>query len=77
VHHQEQDRVAIGETPTDAFTLLDAQVSYHWDTRTFGWEAYLKGSNLTDEDARLHTSFLKEKAPLMGRNLTAGLRVFF
>ncbi|HAI59220.1 MAG TPA: hypothetical protein DCM32_05020 [Xanthomonadaceae bacterium] len=77
VRHQEQDRVAIGETPTDAFTLLDAQVSYHWDTRTFGWEAYLKGSNLTDEDARLHTSFLKEKAPLMGRNLTAGLRVFF
>lgn len=77
VHYRDQDRVAEGETPTDGFTLLDAQVSYHWDTRTFGWEAYLQGSNLTDEEARLHTSFLKDKVPLMGRNLTAGLRVFF
>jgi len=77
VNHQEQDRVATGEKPTESFTLLDAQMSYHWDTRTFGWEAYVKGSNLTDEDARLHTSFLKDKAPLMGRHLTTGLRVFF
>ena len=77
VNHQEQDRVADGETPTDGFTLLDAQVSYHWDTQTFGWEAYLKGSNLTNEEARLHTSFLKDQVPMMGRNLTAGLRVFF
>lgn len=77
VNHHEQDRVADDETPTEGFTLFDAQVSYHWDTRTFGWEAYLKGSNLSDEEARLHTSFLKDKVPLMGRNLTAGLRVFF
>jgi iron complex outermembrane receptor protein len=77
VRYNEQDDVADGETPTDAFTLLNAQVAYHWDTETFGWEAYLQGSNLTDEDARLHTSFLKDVAPLMGRNLTAGLRVFF
>jgi len=77
VHYREQDRVAAGEDPTDGFTLVNAQLSYHWDTRTFGWEAYLKGSNLTDREARLHTSFLKDVAPLMGRNLTAGLRVFF
>lgn len=77
VRYNEQDDVAAGETPTDAFTLLNAQVVYHWDTETFGWEAYLQGSNLTDEEARLHTSFLKDLAPLMGRNLTAGLRVFF
>lgn len=77
VNHQEQDRVAAGESPTEGFTLVDAQLSYHWDTQTFGWEAYLKGSNLSDEEARLHTSFPKDKVPLMGRSLTAGLRVFF
>lgn len=77
VRYDSQDDVAGSESPTDGFTLLNAQVAYHWDTQTFGWEAYLQGSNLTDEDARLHTSFLKDVAPLMGRNLTAGLRVFF
>lgn len=77
VNYQKQNDVAAGETATDAFTLLNAQVAYHWDTQTFGWEAYVQGSNLTDEEARLHTSFLKDVAPLMGRNFTAGLRVFF
>lgn len=77
VRYRSQDDVADGESATDGFTLVNAQVTYHWDTQTFGWEAYLKGSNLTNEEARLHTSFLKDVAPLMGRNLTAGLRVFF
>ena len=77
VRYRSQDDVADGETATDGFTLVNAQVAYHWDTQTFGWEAYLQGSNLTDEEVRLHTSFLKDVAPLMGRNLTAGLRVFF
>jgi iron complex outermembrane receptor protein len=77
VRYRSQDDVADGETATDGFTLVNAQVAYHWDTQTFGWEAYLQGSNLTDEEARLHTSFLKDVAPLMGRNLSAGLRVFF
>lgn len=77
VHYQDQDEVAAGESETEGFTLLHAQMSYHWDTTTFGWEAYLKGSNLTDQEARMHTSFLKDYTPLMGRSLTAGLRVFF
>ncbi len=77
VRYRTQNDVAADETATPGFTLVNAQVSYHWDTETFGWETYLQGSNLTDEEARLHTSFLKDVAPLMGRNLTAGIRVFF
>jgi iron complex outermembrane receptor protein len=77
VRYRAQDDVAEGETRTDGYTLVNAQVAYHWDTQTFGWEAYLQGGNLTDEDARVHTSFLKDVAPLMGRNIAAGLRVFF
>ena len=77
VSYLEQDRVAAGESSTDGFTLLNAQVAYHWDTTTFGWEAFFKGTNLTDKEARLHTSFLKDKVPMMGRSFTGGLRVFF
>lgn len=77
VNYQKQDNVAAGESATDGFTLVNAQVSYHWDTEVFGWEAYVQGSNLSDEEARLHTSFLKDYSPLMGRSFTGGLRVFF
>ena len=34
-------------------------------------------SNLTDEEARLHTSSLKDITPLPGRNVTVGLRLSF
>ena len=35
---------------------------------------YIRGTNLGDEDARRHTSPLKEFIPLPGRSLVAGLR---
>ena len=33
--------------------------------------------NLTDQDIRVHTSYLKDFAPLPGRNLAVGVRVAF
>ena len=42
-----------------------------------GMIAALKANNLTDTLAFAHTSFIKNAAPLTGRNLTAGLRVSF
>jgi iron complex outermembrane receptor protein len=73
----EQDEVAAGESATDGYTLLDAGLAYHWDVGAAGWEAFLEGRNLTDQEARAHTSFLKDFAPLPGRNLAVGLRVSF
>jgi iron complex outermembrane receptor protein len=35
---------------------------------------FLQGKNLLDEEMRVHTSFLKDFAPLAGRALVAGLR---
>jgi iron complex outermembrane receptor protein len=35
---------------------------------------FLQGTNLTDRLIRVHTSYLKDAAPLMGRSITAGLR---
>ena len=41
------------------------------------FDLFLGGSNLSNETQRVHTSFPKEFAPLLGRNVTGGLRVFF
>ena len=38
---------------------------------------YARLNNLTDELAFSHTSFIKNAAPLTGRNITAGIRVMF
>lgn len=72
-----QDEVAPNETPTAGYTLVDAGLAYHWDSERAGWELFLEGRNLTDREARSHTSFLKSLAPLPGRNLQAGLRISF
>ncbi len=45
-----------------------------------GWndlELYLRGSNLTNELAFVHTSFVKDQSPLRGRNFVAGMRYLF
>ncbi len=72
-----QTDVAAGEEPTAGYTSINANVTYHWDQGDTGYEVFLEGRNLTDAEARAHTSFLKEIAPLPGRSLTAGFRVFF
>jgi iron complex outermembrane receptor protein len=73
----EQNRTAEFELPTDGYFLLDASVSYRLPVRSAEFEVYLKGTNLTNEEARVHTSFLKEIAPLAGRGALLGLRASF
>ncbi len=69
-HYFEQDKTAPLETSTGAYTQLDAQVSFAFSDDL---KIYVKGSNLTDEYARVHTSFLKDKAPLPARSYTIGI----
>lgn len=75
--YETQNDVADFEEPTEGFSLLNASVAYHWDVGNIGWEVYLRGTNLGNREARMHTSVLKEVAPLPGRNLLFGLRAFF
>jgi iron complex outermembrane receptor protein len=75
--YDDQDDVASYETQTDGYTLLDASVQYEFGGQGVEWIVYAKGNNLTDEEARVHTSFLKDQAPLPGRNLTLGVRALF
>jgi iron complex outermembrane receptor protein len=77
VRYQKQDKVADGETPTAGYTLVDAHVAYHFDHGDTGWELFLDGSNLTDQEAHVHTSFLKDSVVLPGRGFAFGVRTFF
>ncbi len=77
-HAFQQDRVAPDESETDRYTLLHADVAYRFTlARDTECELFLRGTNLGDEDARVSTSFLKDIAPLPGRNFTAGVRLSF
>jgi iron complex outermembrane receptor protein len=38
---------------------------------------YVKGQNLTDELGFVHSSFLKDDAPLPGRSFSVGIRGSF
>ncbi|MCA0394787.1 MAG: TonB-dependent receptor [Proteobacteria bacterium] len=78
VRYARQDRVAEFETDTAGYTLVNAHVAWHLDTAGGNaWELFVDGSNLLDEEARPHTSFLKDLAPLPGRSVSAGVRLFF
>ena len=72
-----QDDVAEGEESTDGYTLINANLTYHWDKGSNGFEVFLDGRNLSNQEARVHTSFLKEIAPLPGRALSLGIRLLF
>lgn len=78
VRYASQGDVAANETATPGYTLVDAHVAWHVDASGGNaWEVFLDGSNLLDQDARVHTSFLKDLAPLPGRGVAIGVRTFF
>ena len=73
-----QNRVAAFETATPGYGMLNLGVSYRGQLSSgTPWQVYLKANNLTDQLAYAHTSFIKTAAPLMGRNVTVGVRVAF
>lgn len=73
----EQDRIADFEVESKGYTLLGADLAYSFDWGRQNVELFLQGRNLTDREARVHTSLVKERAPLPGRNLVFGVRSFF
>lgn len=72
-----QDRVATGELPTDGYTLLNAMASYRLPAPGIRVDAFLRGINLLNAEARNHVSFLKDIAPLGRRSLQLGIRRSF
>jgi iron complex outermembrane receptor protein len=76
-HYFTQNDIAPLETSTDGYTLFDAHLNYYLDGIGNDFVVFIKGDNLTNEDARVHTSFLKDIAPLPARNISIGVRGSF
>ncbi|MFT4179661.1 MAG: TonB-dependent receptor [Thermomonas sp.] len=72
-----QDKLGENETPTAGYTLVDAHASRHFDAGNLSWELFADASNLTNQIARVHTSFLKDAVMLPGRSVGFGVRLFF
>lgn len=68
---------ATNESKTPAYGWLSAYLEYAYKTRFVEGILFFKGENLTNTQAYNHLSFLKDTAPLSGRQLTAGLEMKF
>jgi len=78
VHYAKVDHVAEFETPTPAYTLVNARIDYTlYSDEKRTWEIFANGSNLTDRPAYNSTSFIKDKALLPGRGVVFGVRGIF
>jgi iron complex outermembrane receptor protein len=79
----EQDKVASfdlrdgkAESATPAYTRVDLGLAWRLPGPSAGvpLTLFVQGRNLTDEEIRVHTSFLKDIAPPPGRSVVLGLR---
>ena len=76
--HDSASHLAPNELPTDSYFLWGADARYRiQSTDTSHIDLFIVGSNLGDEEARPHTSFLKDLAPRPGRNVKFGVRASF
>jgi iron complex outermembrane receptor protein len=77
VHHSKQSRLGANELTTAGFDMLNLEAAYRLPMRDKELFIFLKGQNLLDEEARDHSSFIKDLAPRAGRNLVIGARYTF
>jgi len=68
-----QDKTAVAEDSTDGFDLVSFDLSWR-PGALGGGQVFLRGRNLLDEDGRLHQSFFRDDAPIIGRSFIAGVR---
>ncbi|NWG92669.1 MAG: TonB-dependent receptor [Parvularculaceae bacterium] len=76
-HALAQRKVGFDELPTDRYTIYNLYFSWRPMGADGPVAVRLAAMNLSNEDARLHTSFLKDIAPLPGRNIKASLQGSF
>ncbi|HMO17703.1 MAG TPA: TonB-dependent receptor [Oligoflexia bacterium] len=73
-----QNQTGQGELPTDAYQMLniylDTKAPFISSPKV---RLFARGTNLTNEEGRVHMSFIKDLAPLPGRSFVAGLRGTF
>ena len=72
-----QDRLAPLETETRGFTFVNASVQFKPLRNNANTSITLAANNIFDVDARRHASFLKDVAPLAGRDIRLTARLNF
>ena len=63
-----QNRLAAAETPTPGYTLVNAEIAWRPWGNDRPVSLLFSANNVFDVDARRHASFLKDYAPLAGRD---------
>lgn len=76
-HYDDQEDVAELETSTDGYHWMTASANYRLPLEGMNVSVFVKGENLGDEEARVHSSFIKDQAPRPGRNFRVGIRGTF
>ena len=77
IRNSKQDKIASYETDTDGYTMVSASANYYLDFDNIDMTLYLKGENLTNQEGRVHSSYLKNEAPLPSRSFSVGVRARF
>jgi iron complex outermembrane recepter protein len=72
-----QNDVAEFETPTEAATIYNLQLNWQPLVSEKDFVVRLEGRNLTDEEVREHTSFLKDQLPKPGRSVRLSVTTRF
>jgi iron complex outermembrane recepter protein len=67
-------RLAAQETATNVYTLVNSELAYKLSSSANSPTVYLQGRNLLNQVVRLHTSYIKDVAPMPGRTLIVGVR---
>lgn len=76
--HDEASHTGPNQLPTDGYTLWGVDLRYRmYVSDTSAVDFFVVGTNLSDEEARANTSFLKDVAPMPGRNIKLGVRASF
>jgi iron complex outermembrane recepter protein len=72
-----QNRIATFETATKGYTLVNASIAWRPFGDANGPSITLSANNIFDVTARRHASFLKDFAPLSGRDIRLSFRATF
>ncbi|TXC71389.1 TonB-dependent receptor [Sphingomonas ginsenosidivorax] len=73
-HVFDQNRITTFETKTNAYTMVNATIGFSPFGKDSKTSILLSANNIFDVVARRHASFLKDFAPLAGRDFRATLR---
>ena len=76
-HSAKQNHPGDNEAATDSYNRIDARVDYTFKYGGTDYTLFLKANNVTNEEIRNASSYLRDIAPEAGRNIQIGARVNF